>query len=152
MKINYISIAVAAALLLGSGGCTKDFDDKNTNPNYIEQVTPGALLTPMVYRFSTYFTVRSNDFTWEIMQDGLANPSAANGIHRYYFTEQSGDGTWNNCYRYLRNIREMESAAINGNTKLPVYEAVATTLKAYIAGILTDSFGDVPLFEAMKAE
>ena len=88
-------------------GCTKDFDELNIDPNKLEIVAPGTLVTPTVYGMATYFTVRSNDFTWEIMQDGLANPSAANGIHRYYFTEQSGDGTWNNCYRYLRNIREM---------------------------------------------
>lgn len=152
MKINYKNILIALVLSAGLTGCTKDFDEINNNPNKLEFVAPGTLVTPTVYGMATYFTVRSNDFTWEIMQDGLANPSAANGIHRYYFTEQSGDGTWNNCYRYLRNIREMESAAINGNTKLPVYEAVATTLKAYIACILTDSFGDVPLSEAMKAE
>src|SRR5690606_6487981 len=99
---------------------------------------------------STYFTVRSNDFTWEIMQTGLANPSVANGVHRYYFTETSGDGTWNTCYRYLRNIREMESAAEASGQD--VYKAVATTLKAYIAGLLTDSFGDVPMSEALRAE
>lgn len=152
MKINYKNIALLLALSSGMAGCTKDFDELNIDPNKLEIVAPGTLVTPTVYGMATYFTVRSNDFTWEIMQDGLANPSAANGIHRYYFTEQSGDGTWNNCYRYLRNIREMESAAINGNTKLPVYEAVATTLKAYIVGILTDSFGDVPVSEALKAE
>lgn len=150
MKTNYISIALAAAVLLGLGGCTKDFDDKNTNPNYIEQVTPGALLTPMVYRFSTYFTVRSNDFTWEIMQTGLANPSAANGIHRYYFTESTGNGTWNALYGYLRSIREMEVAAESSNK--PVYLGVAATLKGLVAGVLTDSFGDVPLSEAASAE
>lgn len=150
MKIKHISIALSAALLLGMGGCTKNFDEMNTNPNYIEQVTPGSLLTPMVYRFSTYFTVRSNDFTWEIMQTGLANPSAANGIHRYYFTETSGNGTWNALYGYLRSIREMEEAA--EFTDKPVYRAVAATLRGLVAGVLTDSFGDVPLSEAASAE
>ncbi len=152
MKFNYKKFVLFAALSAGMASCTKDFTEINTNPNKLETVAPGTLVTPTVYGMATYFTVRSNDFTWEIMQDGLSNPSAANGVHRYYFTEQSGDGTWNNCYKFLRNIREMEDAAINGNTKLPVYEAVATTLKAYIVGILTDSFGDVPVSEAMKAE
>lgn len=152
MKINYKNILIALVLTGGLTSCTKNFDDLNTDPNKLEIVAPGTLVTPTVYGMSTYFTTRSNSFTWEIMQDGLSNPSAANGVHRYYFTENSGDGTWNNCYRFLRNVRELESAAINGNTKLPVYEAVATTLRAYIVGILTDSFGDVPLSEAMQAE
>ncbi|HLS95886.1 MAG TPA: SusD/RagB family nutrient-binding outer membrane lipoprotein [Sphingobacterium sp.] len=149
MKLKHISFA----LLLGTAGlgaCTDHFDELNVDPNRIESARPGSFVTPTVYGMSTYFTVRSNDFTWEIMQTGLSNPSAANGAHRYYLTETSGDGTWNTCYRYLRNVREMESSAIAmGN---PVYQAVATTLKAYIAGILTDSFGDVPLSEGLLAE
>lgn len=150
MKIKHISIALLLSAMVGLQGCTKNFDEINTDPNKVENVTPSALITPTVYGMSTYFTVRSNDFTWEIMQTGLANPSAANGVHRYYFTETSGDGTWNTCYRYLRNIREMESAAATSGQD--VYKAVATTLKAYIAGLLTDSFGDVPMSEALRAE
>ncbi|MCW8313478.1 SusD/RagB family nutrient-binding outer membrane lipoprotein [Sphingobacterium sp. InxBP1] len=150
MKIKHISIALLLSAMVGLQGCTKNFDEINTDPNKVENVTPSALITPTVYGMSTYFTVRSNDFTWEIMQTGLANPSAANGVHRYYFTETSGDGTWNTCYRYLRNIREMESAAETSGQA--VYKAVATTLKAYIAGLLTDSFGDVPMSEALRAE
>lgn len=150
MKIKHISIALLLSAMVGLQGCTKNFDEINTDPNKVENVTPSALITPTVYGMSTYFTVRSNDFTWEIMQTGLANPSAANGVHRYYFTETSGDGTWNTCYRYLRNIREMESAAETSGQD--VYKAVAITLKAYIAGLLTDSFGDVPMSEALRAE
>lgn len=150
MKIKHISIALLLSAIVGLQGCTKNFDEINTDPNKVENVTPSALITPTVYGMSTYFTLRSNDFTWEIMQTGLANPSAANGVHRYYFTETSGDGTWNTCYRYLRNIREMESAAETSGQA--VYKAVATTLKAYIAGLLTDSFGDVPMSEALRAE
>lgn len=150
MKIKHISIALLLSAMVGLQGCTKNFDEINTDPNKVENVTPSALITPTVYGMSTYFTVRSNDFTWEIMQTGLANPSAANGVHRYYFTETSGDGTWNTCYRYLRNIREMESAAATSGQD--VYKAVAITLKAYIAGLLTDSFGDVPMSEALRAE
>ncbi|MGJ1409487.1 SusD/RagB family nutrient-binding outer membrane lipoprotein [Sphingobacterium thalpophilum] len=150
MKIKHISIALLLSAMVGLQGCTKNFDEINTDPNKVENVTPSALITPTVYGMSTYFTVRSNDFTWEIMQTGLANPSVANGVHRYYLTETSGDGTWNTCYRYLRNIREMESAAATSGQD--VYKAVAITLKAYIAGLLTDSFGDVPMSEALLAE
>jgi len=150
MNKKYIGIALLVTAGLSFGSCTKNFDALNTDPNQIELITPGSLITPTVYGMTTYFTVRSNDFTWEIMQTGLANPSAANGIHRYYFTEQSGDGTWNKCYAYLRNIREMETSAVARNNE--AYQAVARTLKAYIVGILTDSFGDVPLSEALGAE
>lgn len=144
---------IAAALILNTlviSSCTKDFENLNTNPNLIEKVTPASLLTPTVYGMSTYFTVRSNDFTWQLMQVGLPNPSVALGIHRYDVSESAGNGTWNTTYRYLRNIREMEAAA--DAYQQPIYRAVAVTLKAYIGGILTDSFGDVPFSEALRAE
>jgi len=149
MKTRIIAV-VALMNVMVMGACTKDFEELNTNPNLIEKVTPGSLVTPTVYGMSTYFTVRSNDFTWELMQVGLSNPSVAMGAHRYDISESAGNGTWNTAYRYLRNIREMEAAAVTYNQ--PVYQAVATTLKAYIGGILTDSFGDVPFSEALLAE
>jgi len=130
--------------------CTKDFDSLNTDPNRIDEVTPGSLLTPTIYGMSTYFTERSYSFTWQLMQVGLPNPSVARGVHRYEVNENAGNGTWNTLYKWLRNTREMEQAAIE--SELPIYTAVAATLEAYIAGILTDSFGDVPLSEALRAE
>lgn len=137
-------------LLALLGGCTSGFDELNTDPNRVDRVTPGSLLTPVVYGMSTYFTVRNTDFTWELMQVGLSNPSVANDIHRYDIQETTGNGTWNTCYRWLRNVREMEQAAdVYGQ---PIYKAVANTLRAYIVGLLTDSFGDVPYSEAMRAE
>lgn len=144
------TILILTIGLTASVSCTKDFQELNTDPNRLEIVSPGALLTPIIYNMSTYFTVRSYDFTWQIMQVGLPNPSMANGVHRYEVNENAGNGTWNACYNWLANIREMEYAADAYN--LPVYRAVAATLRAYIAGILTDSFGDIPYSEALLAE
>ncbi|QNL49192.1 SusD/RagB family nutrient-binding outer membrane lipoprotein [Olivibacter sp. SDN3] len=147
---NIIITAISFATLFNFSSCTKDFDNINTDPNRLERVTPGSLVTPTVYGMATYFTVRSYDFTWQIMQVGLPNPSAANGVHRYEVNETAGNGTWNNAYQYLRNVREMEQTAVENEQ--PVYQAIANTLKVYIAGILTDSFGDVPFSEALLAE
>lgn len=149
MKKTIIIFTILSSLLSLSA-CTKDFDKLNTDPNRIEKVTPGSMLTPVVYGMSKYFTVRSYDFTWQIMQVGLPNPSAANGIHRYDLTESSGNGTWNTGYKWLRNLKEMEEAA--EVYEQPIYKAVSSTLQAYIVGILTDSFGDVPFSEALGAE
>lgn len=149
MKKIIVAVAVISSLL-GLNACTKDFNELNTDPNRIDKVTPGSLLTPVVYGMSSYFTVRSYDFTWQIMQVGLPNPSVANGIHRYDVTESSGNGTWNTGYKWLRNLKEMEEAAKVYNQ--PIYKAVSATLQAYIVGILTDSFGDIPFSEALGAE
>lgn len=149
MKKTIIT-AISFAISLNFISCTKSFEELNTDPNRIDKVTPGSLVTPTVYGMSSYFTTRSYDFTWQIMQVGLPNPSVANGIHRYELNETAGNGTWNTAYRYLRNIREMEQAATSYNH--PIYQAVANTLKVYIVSILTDSFGDIPFSEAMMAE
>ena len=145
-----IILMLAATTFALTPSCTKNFEEINTDPNLIDKVTPGSLLTPTIYGMSTYFTVRSYDFTWQIMQVGLPHPSAALGVHRYEITETAGNGTWNTCYRWLRNIREMQEAAVIYDQA--VYQAVAYTLQAYIMGILTDSFGDVPFSEALQAE
>lgn len=149
MKKILISGLIILNLFLISS-CTKDFDHLNIDPNRIDEVTPASLLTPTIYGMSTYFTERSYSFTWQLMQVGLPNPSVANGVHRYEVNENAGNGTWNTLYKWLRNTREMERAATE--SELPIYGAVAATLEAYIAGILTDSFGDVPLSEALRAE
>src|SRR5690606_10504952 len=149
MKKRILTIFAIVGLMAASS-CTKDFEELNTNPNLIDKVTPGSLLTPTIYGMSNYFTVRSYDFTWQLMQVVLPNPSVVLLAHRYDVSESAGNGTWNTTYKYLRNVREMEAAAETYSQ--PVYKAVAITLKAYIGGILTDSFGDVPFSEALKAE
>ncbi|WP_126973578.1 SusD/RagB family nutrient-binding outer membrane lipoprotein [Gynurincola endophyticus] len=147
------SVIFVAAGIIAFAGCTKGFTELNTDPNKIDKVTPGSLLTPTIYGMSNYFTIRSYDFTWEIMQVGLSYGNyqgSTGGVHRYEVTESAGNGTWNTCYKWLRNLTEMELAADVYNA--PVYKAVASTLRAYIAGILTDSFGDIPFSQALSAE
>ncbi|WP_134090102.1 SusD/RagB family nutrient-binding outer membrane lipoprotein [Olivibacter sp. XZL3] len=149
MNIKQYIKPFATVFLLGFSACTKDFEEINVDPNKLEVVSPGSMLTPVIYNMSTYFTSQSYNFDWQLMQVCIPHPSVSNGIHRYDLNENSGNGTWNTCYTWLANIREMETAADNYN--LPVYRAVAATLRAYIVGILTDSFGDVPFLEAMQA-
>src|SRR5690606_15215966 len=136
--------------LTSLSSCTNAWEEWNTDPDRTEKVTLGSTLSPVIYGMSTYFTVRSYNFTWQIMQVGLPNPSAANGVHRYEVNESAGNGTWNTGYQWLRNLKEMEEAA--DVYEQPIYKAVSATLQAYIVGILTDSFGDIPFSEALGAE
>lgn len=130
--------------------CTGDFEEINTDPNRIDQISPGTLLNPILYGISSFNTDRADGFTFQIMQVALPFPSANGGLHRYDLTENSGNSTWNTYYRWLVNIREMKQAAINAVD--PNYEAIALTLEAWVASQLTDSFGDVPFIEASQGE
>ncbi|KEO71879.1 hypothetical protein EL17_20375 [Anditalea andensis] len=147
---NILLICSAITFMMSVNSCVYDFDELNTNPNLIDRVSPGTLLNPILYGVTSFNTSRADAFTFQLMQVALPFPSAAGGIHRYDLTESAGNSTWNTYYRWLINIKEMETAAIAAQD--PNYEAIALTLKAWVYSLLTDSFGDVPFYEASKAE
>src|SRR5690606_27234717 len=127
-----------------------NFADMTVDTNNIDVAVPNALMNPLLYDMGTSSSNRNYAFTWQLMQVGFPYPATATGVHRYDITPTAGNGTWNRGYTWLRSIREMEEAAINAEQ--PVYLAVAKTLQAYSAGMLTDAFGDVPFSEAIKLD
>lgn len=138
-------------LALGSvAACTDKLEELNLDPNRIEKISPGTLLNPIVYELSSFNTSRADGFTFDIMQVALPFPSVSGGVHRYVVSESAGNSTWTTYYRWLANIREMRLAAQAAQD--PNYEAVALTLNAWTYANLTDSFGDVPMAEASRAE
>lgn len=130
--------------------CTEDFQEINTDPNRIDQISPGTLLNPIIYELASFNTDRADAFTFQIMQVALPFPSSTGGIHRYDISESAGNSTWNTYYRWLINIKEMEDASIKNEDVN--YQAIALTLRAWTMSQLTDSFGDVPMEEASKGE
>ncbi len=63
--------------------CTKKFNDINTDPNSIGQISPGTLLNPIIYEVAGFNMGRSAGITFELMQVDLPFPSVSGGIHRY---------------------------------------------------------------------
>lgn len=143
-------LALALALSCISVSCTDDFEEINIDPNRIERINPGTLLNPIVYEMASFNASRSNGFTFDLMQVSLPFPSASGGIHRYNITESTGNSTWNTYYRWITNLKEMQTAAVAAND--PNYQAVALTLNAWVYSLLTDSFGDVPMDEAARGD
>lgn len=130
--------------------CSDHLEEININPNAVDRINPGTLLNPIIYEMSTFGTSRANAFTFEIMQVRVPFPSAAGGEHRYDVGTGAGNSTWNTSYRWLLNVKEMQRAAAEADA--PNYEAIALTLKAWIYSNLTDSFGNIPMQEAVSAE
>ena len=141
------TVLVLSSLIIG---CTKDFEEVNTDPNKIEKISPGTLLNPIIYEVTSFNTERAEAFTFDIMQVQIPYPSVAGGIHRYDVSEAAGNSTWNTYYRWLNNIKEMRAAAVAAQD--PNYEAIALTLNAWVYSNLTDAFGDVPMSEAVKGD
>src|SRR4051812_38240757 len=148
---NYLKI-FAALIFAGTAvtSCTKNFEETNTDPNRIDQISPGTLLNPIIYETSNFNMLRSDDITFNLMQVALPYPSASGGLHRYDVSESIGSSTWNTYYRWLTNVREMYAASVKASD--PNYQAIAMTLNAWIYSNLTDCFGNVPMDEACRGD
>ncbi|HVK97349.1 MAG TPA: SusD/RagB family nutrient-binding outer membrane lipoprotein [Flavisolibacter sp.] len=140
---------ITISLMLAS--CTKDFKEINTDPNRIDQVSPGTLLNPIIYEVAAFnMNNGASGITFDLMQVMLPFPSPQGGLHRYEITENTGSSTWNTYYRWLKNIKEMHEASVKAQD--PNYQAIAMTLNAWVASNLTDVFGDVPYSEAVRGD
>lgn len=130
--------------------CTKKFEEINTDPNRIDQISPGTLLNPIIDDAAGFGMDRSAEITFELMQVDLPFPSISGGIHRYDLSDNIGNSTWNTYYRLIANIKEMYAASVKAQD--PNYQAIAMTLNAWIYSNLTDAFGDVPMDEAARGD
>lgn len=147
---NKLSIVLSILMLLFMASCTKNFEEINTDPNRVNKISPGTLLNPILYQVSSFNMRKSDDFTFNLMQDMLPFPSTSGGVHRYDITETAGNSTWTTYYRWLTNVKEMYTASVEQND--PNYQAIAMTLNAMIYSNLTDCFGDIPMEEATKGD
>lgn len=137
-------------ILLLTIGCTKDFEEINEDPNRIATISPGTLLNPIIYGIASHNAGRSDAITFNLMQVSLPFPSVSGGLHRYDVSPNIGNSSWNNYYRWLNNIKEMNTASVEAGDVN--YEAISLTLNALAFANLTDLFGPVPMTDALQGE
>lgn len=138
-------------LIIFSSGCTKDFEEINTNPNdpSIEQASPNMLLTQaiesMTDRVHEIFLGHEMGSCWVQHMAKVQYPDEDRYVPRMTVI----NNTWNSFYaasgfdvNTILNIAE--------ETGHDSYKAVALILKSYITSVLTDEFGDVPYTEAWQ--
>ena len=141
------------ALLLGSmTGCDKGFDDVNTN-----KVNPTSLASPLVLNkaiiSTTYLdgfgTLGMLTYDFGIVQQ-IITPYGSSLSGANYDQVNNGNTplVWTNFYR---NVLKQLVAVLDQSKADPLqintYQA-ARIWKAYIFMILTDTYGDIPYFEA----
>ena len=137
---------ILTILSLVTTSCTKDFEEINTNPNAPVSVQPSLLLRQVIYNFG-------EEMSYEgfVAGDLLAQHRTAldfNLFDRHALkSPQLGGNPWPVFYT---NLRDNEIILNQSRTvdALKVYKGPALILKAYMAGGLTDLFGDAPYFEA----
>lgn len=148
--MKLIKISLLAGLLLTFQACTESFTEINTNPNAPVEVEPSLLLRNVLWE-------SGEQLSWEGFVAGslLAQQIALidfNNFDRHDLTGvQFGGNPWPVLYNLLRD-NELILTASRTDAANAVYEGPALILKTYLAGILTDLYGDVPYFEAVQGK
>lgn len=146
-KRSYIILAFSLLLFTA---CKKKFEEINTNPNAPIEAQPELLLRQVVY-----------DYGENMSYEGFV----AGNLLGQYFTAvdfnlfdrhelsspQYGGKPWGFIYSNLRDNETLLNTARNTAVHR-VYEGPALIMKAYMTGVLTDLYGDVPYFNALKGK
>lgn len=134
------------ALLLTA--CTEDFTDLNTNDNAPSRVQNELLLRQVLYGYGDQMSYEG------FVAGNLLSQHFAmidfNLFDRHALASpQEGGNPWDILYTNLRD-NETILRQSRANPAEAVYEGPALVLKAYLAMTLTDLFGDVPYFQAVR--
>jgi len=123
--------------------CTEDFDELNTNPTLLteDRIRPEYLFT-QVLKFSIF----------DSYQDGRIGEFSG-----YYASQSSGNifavNDYTSPFNYYRNFVINISEVLRLTADDPQkndQHAMARIWKAWIYHIITDSYGDIPYFEAAQ--
>lgn len=141
-KIKQFVIAMAAGIII-LPSCTKDYQDKNTNPDAITSVTPNLLL-PGIIRTNIYQILGES---WGLGNIVIQHTAKIQFVSedRYIWGERNG--IWNTVYNSARDVQLLLAQAEASNA--PNYKGVALILRAWMFSILTDSYGNVPYSESL---
>ncbi|WP_221390332.1 SusD/RagB family nutrient-binding outer membrane lipoprotein [Dyadobacter sp. NIV53] len=143
-KLSFIPILI----LLLVAGCTKDFEEINTNPNSPDKVTNVGLLLPNAIRSAVNRNYESSYDRGSIAANLLASDYASN-FSNWARTDASGYFLWS-YYDYIRDLNEV--IALSEEQNLKNYKGIALVLRSWMFQNLTDIYGPIPFREAANAK
>jgi Starch-binding associating with outer membrane len=155
---NKILVAVVAATLVWAPACEKvNYGDINTDPNRAAEPTTSALLTNVLSNLgTTIFDETRGVHTDASLYCQYFSETQYTDDSRYSRTPNNWDGYYANQLYDLQNIIIHNSdpataakAAVNGSNADQI--GIARILKAYYYWWITDTWGDLPYTEALKA-
>ena len=145
---NLYLIFVFVFVFLAS--CTQDFEEINTNPNQPVAVQPSLLLRQVIYDYGEQMSYEG--FTAGDLLGQYRTALDFNLFDRHDLkSPQLGGNPWPILYTNLRDNEEILRLSVE-NPTFAVYEGPSRILKAYMAGALTDMFGDVPYSEGFQGK
>lgn len=132
------------------GACKKDFEKINTNPNAPIEAQPELLLRQVVYNYGENMSYEG--FVAGNLLGQYFTAVDFNLFDRHELSSpQYGGKPWTFIYTNLRDNETMLNAA-RSNSVYQVYEGPALILKAYMTAVLTDLYGDVPYYNALRGK
>ncbi|MGV3530636.1 MAG: SusD/RagB family nutrient-binding outer membrane lipoprotein [Flavisolibacter sp.] len=149
MKKFKISI-IGLCLLVIAGGCKKSFFDINKDPN---RATESSMSPDLMLAGQLNAIAGRNASTWDMLNRWMGYWSASGSYSRatvemsYNITNTTMEGTWNNLYYVLNQLKTIETKAAEKDWKF--YQGISKILAAHEWGVLVDLYGDVPFENAL---
>lgn len=149
-KIKHLFLIIISISLLNS--CTKQIEEKQTDPNNPTTVPPNLILGTLL-----------TDMSGTGSAGGLGGIDSWSSVHAWnQYHCQNYDYYGNNIYSWtsgsfdpylvLKNVIQMQKEATSrGASAVNPFEALGRFIFAYYYYNLTNLFGDVPQTEALKA-
>ena len=150
MNMRLKNYTICLILCLAVTSCKKGFQELNVNPNTSEKALPQALLAPAIASIVTANMSRSQRLTNELMQVTVDMGDTDGKIFRYDIRKSEGDYLWNSWYLELSNFNDIYKGAeqLGSNS----FKGISLICQAYVFSLLTDTYGDIPYFNATKAK
>ena len=126
-------------------GCTKDFDDINSNPNAPTSVNSGLLL-PQIQRDMIGSLLGE---TWGIGNIVIQHTAKNQFVNEDRYLWGEINGIWNAVYDNMRDVNNILIQSEEKNEKN--YQGIALVMRAWMFSLATDAYGDIPYSEAIKA-
>lgn len=140
---HFIKISIPLLFLVISHGCTKDFDEINTNPHGFTTASDGSLFNGLIRSL-----VLTGDEQFYIHNEILYKQTQLAALTKEAWGNYTlgTESMWSNYYQALPAVRELEDrfAGMDTTGEVRNMKAMLKIVLAYKTFRMTDIFGDMP--------
>lgn len=139
-------IILLLAVILTSAGCSK-FDEMGRNPYAIYDAPAESYVQTILYKTESTILRKCYDLIPNLMQYAVSTNyyNTAMIPYNYVIDEGNASTLWG-LYQQKGNAESMLAVAREEDN--PAMEGVALVLRTFIMHVITDTYGDVPYFNA----
>lgn len=152
MKFSRYIIIVALAMAVS---CTGKFEEMNTNPGAVSEVSPAYVLPSLqestMHLSATYGYQTTENYMLQNYCQYYANTNAGLALDRYGYDDTYALDFWNPYYKALKHLKVLKEDLQEHPEYTNIYQMVRIVVAHATIG-MTDTFGDLPYFEAALAD